>query len=122
PTTRTRHVGNDPNVERYDPDLWTDEFAFLNPARPGRHSKRPLLRLSHERRGLLQDANPSAGPGRFQIGLARTNRLEAIPGVPTFGPARHRCRSALRARSLRDQGQGALRREDDATQTPGGQS
>jgi pimeloyl-ACP methyl ester carboxylesterase len=30
PTTRTRHVGNDPNVERYNPDLWTDEFYFLN--------------------------------------------------------------------------------------------
>ena len=29
-TTRTRHVGEDPNVERYDPDLWTDEFAFLS--------------------------------------------------------------------------------------------
>ena len=29
-TTRTRHIGNDPKVERYDPDLWTDEFAFLN--------------------------------------------------------------------------------------------
>src|SRR5260370_15853909 len=29
-TTRTRHVGNDPNVERYDPDLWADEFAYLN--------------------------------------------------------------------------------------------
>ena len=28
-TTRTRHVGNDPAVERYNPDLWTDEFAFL---------------------------------------------------------------------------------------------
>src|SRR6202140_952777 len=28
--TRTRHVGSDPNLERYDPDLWTDEFAFLN--------------------------------------------------------------------------------------------
>ncbi|HWZ58832.1 MAG TPA: alpha/beta fold hydrolase, partial [Gemmatimonadaceae bacterium] len=27
-TTKTRHVGNDPNVERYNPDLWTDEFAF----------------------------------------------------------------------------------------------
>jgi pimeloyl-ACP methyl ester carboxylesterase len=27
---RTRHVGNDPNVERYSPDLWTDEFAFLS--------------------------------------------------------------------------------------------
>jgi len=29
-TTRTRHVGDDPNVAAYDPDLWTDEFAFLN--------------------------------------------------------------------------------------------
>ena len=29
-TTRTRHLGNDPAVERYDPDLWTDEFAFLS--------------------------------------------------------------------------------------------
>ncbi len=29
-TTRTRHVGSDPNVERYDPDAWTDEFRFLN--------------------------------------------------------------------------------------------
>ncbi|QVL31698.1 alpha/beta hydrolase [Telmatocola sphagniphila] len=27
---RTRHVGSDLNSERYDPDLWTDEFAFLN--------------------------------------------------------------------------------------------
>ncbi len=30
---RQRHVGNDPDIERYNPDLWTDEFAFLN--RPG---------------------------------------------------------------------------------------
>jgi pimeloyl-ACP methyl ester carboxylesterase len=29
-TTKTRHVGNDPDVEHYNPDLWTDEFAFLN--------------------------------------------------------------------------------------------
>jgi len=29
-STRTRHVGSDPNVDRYDPDLWTDEFAFLS--------------------------------------------------------------------------------------------
>jgi pimeloyl-ACP methyl ester carboxylesterase len=27
--TRARHVGSDPDVERYDPDLWTDELAFL---------------------------------------------------------------------------------------------
>lgn len=32
-TTRTRHLGSDPNIERYDPDLWTDEYAFLN--KPG---------------------------------------------------------------------------------------
>ncbi len=30
PATRTRHLGSDPSVERYDPDLWTDEYAFLN--------------------------------------------------------------------------------------------
>lgn len=29
-TTRARHVGSDPDVARYDPDLWTDEFAFLS--------------------------------------------------------------------------------------------
>jgi hypothetical protein len=28
-TTRTRHVGNDPHLDRYDPDLWADEFSFL---------------------------------------------------------------------------------------------
>jgi pimeloyl-ACP methyl ester carboxylesterase len=27
---RARHAGNDPDVERHDPDLWTDEFYFLN--------------------------------------------------------------------------------------------
>jgi pimeloyl-ACP methyl ester carboxylesterase len=32
-TTRARHDGNDPDVERHDPDLWTDEYYFLN--RPG---------------------------------------------------------------------------------------
>ena len=40
-TTSTRHVGNDPNVERYDPDLRTDEFYFLN--QPSRDPKRLVL-------------------------------------------------------------------------------
>jgi pimeloyl-ACP methyl ester carboxylesterase len=31
-SARARHIGSDPNVERYDPDLWTDEFAF--PSQP----------------------------------------------------------------------------------------
>ncbi|TXI84063.1 MAG: alpha/beta hydrolase [Cupriavidus sp.] len=32
-TTMRRHLGSSPNVERYDPDLWGDEFAFVQ--RPG---------------------------------------------------------------------------------------
>lgn len=31
--TRARHIGGDPDVEAYDPDLWMDEVAYLN--RPG---------------------------------------------------------------------------------------
>jgi pimeloyl-ACP methyl ester carboxylesterase len=31
--TRGRHIGTDPAVEAYDPDLWMDEVAYLN--RPG---------------------------------------------------------------------------------------
>ena len=31
--TRQRHLGSDPDTSAYDPDLWTDEFAFLS--RPG---------------------------------------------------------------------------------------
>jgi pimeloyl-ACP methyl ester carboxylesterase len=31
--TRYRHIANSPNPERYDPDSWTDEYAFLS--RPG---------------------------------------------------------------------------------------
>jgi pimeloyl-ACP methyl ester carboxylesterase len=29
-TTKTRHIGDDPNTELYDPDLWADEYAFLS--------------------------------------------------------------------------------------------
>jgi pimeloyl-ACP methyl ester carboxylesterase len=32
-TARLRHVNGSPHPERYNPDLWNDEFAFLN--RPG---------------------------------------------------------------------------------------
>jgi pimeloyl-ACP methyl ester carboxylesterase len=28
--TKSRHIGDDPKTELYDPDLWTDEYAFLN--------------------------------------------------------------------------------------------
>jgi len=33
--TRSRHVGSDPSVDRYDPDLWTDELAFLDKPQQG---------------------------------------------------------------------------------------
>src|SRR5215471_2561408 len=29
-TTKSRRIGSDPKIELYDPDLWTDEYAFLN--------------------------------------------------------------------------------------------
>ncbi len=28
--TKTRHIGDDANTDLYDPDLWSDEYAFLN--------------------------------------------------------------------------------------------
>jgi pimeloyl-ACP methyl ester carboxylesterase len=37
--TRTRHIGDDPNPELYDPDLWTDEYAFLRIAPARRRSR-----------------------------------------------------------------------------------
>jgi pimeloyl-ACP methyl ester carboxylesterase len=33
---RQRHIGNSPKPERYDPDSWTDEYAFLS--RPGQRA------------------------------------------------------------------------------------
>lgn len=29
-TTKQRHIGSSPNVDRYDPNTWTDEFAHLS--------------------------------------------------------------------------------------------
>lgn len=29
-TTRQRHIGSSPNIEHFNPDLWVDEFNFLN--------------------------------------------------------------------------------------------
>ncbi|MHC8332513.1 hypothetical protein [Pseudomonas sp. LB3P25] len=29
-TTKQRHIGSSPSVEHFNPDLWTDEFTFLN--------------------------------------------------------------------------------------------
>src|SRR5437660_267802 len=63
-TTRTRHVGGDPNVEGSDPDLWTDEFAFLN--QPGQVEIQSDL-FYHYR------TNVENYP-RWQLGCVRSSR------------------------------------------------
>src|SRR5512147_1683846 len=41
--TRQRHLGTSPHPEKYDPDAWTDEFAFPIPARPSGDPERAVL-------------------------------------------------------------------------------
>ena len=70
-TTKTRPIGDDPKTELYDPDLWTDECAFLNA--PGQ------LQIQSD---LFYDyrANVSAYP-KWQAWLQKTRpRLLVIWG------------------------------------------
>ena len=43
--TRLRHVGSSPHPDRYDPDTWTDEYAFLT--RPGQADIQTTLFLDY---------------------------------------------------------------------------
>jgi pimeloyl-ACP methyl ester carboxylesterase len=43
--TRQRHIGSSPRPERYDPDTWTDEYAFLS--RPGQADIQATLFLDY---------------------------------------------------------------------------
>ena len=43
--TRQRHVGSSANPDRYDPDTWTDEYAFLT--RPGQADIQATLFLDY---------------------------------------------------------------------------
>jgi pimeloyl-ACP methyl ester carboxylesterase len=43
--TRQRHIGSSPHPERYDPDTWTDEYAFLT--RPGQGDIQTTLFLDY---------------------------------------------------------------------------
>jgi pimeloyl-ACP methyl ester carboxylesterase len=43
--TRQRHIGTSPNPDRYDPDSWSDEYAFL--ARPGQADIQATLFLDY---------------------------------------------------------------------------
>jgi pimeloyl-ACP methyl ester carboxylesterase len=43
--TRQRHIGSSPHPDRYDPDTWTDEYAFLT--RPGQADIQTMLFLDY---------------------------------------------------------------------------
>jgi pimeloyl-ACP methyl ester carboxylesterase len=43
--TRQRHIGSSPHLDRYDPDTWTDEYAFLT--RPGQADIQTTLFLDY---------------------------------------------------------------------------
>jgi pimeloyl-ACP methyl ester carboxylesterase len=43
--TRQRHIGSSPHPDRYDPDTWTDEYAFLT--RPGQVDIQTTLCLDY---------------------------------------------------------------------------
>jgi pimeloyl-ACP methyl ester carboxylesterase len=43
--TRQRHIGSSPHPDRYDPDTWTDEYAFLT--RPGQADIQTTLFLDY---------------------------------------------------------------------------
>ena len=43
--TRQRHIGSTPNPDRYDPDAWNDEYAFLS--RPGQADIQATLFLDY---------------------------------------------------------------------------
>ena len=43
--TRQRHIGSSPHPDRYDPDTWTDEYAFLT--RPGQADIQAMLFLDY---------------------------------------------------------------------------
>jgi pimeloyl-ACP methyl ester carboxylesterase len=66
--TRTRHVGNDPNVDRYDPDLWSRRVRVSESARAGRDSERHVLRLSDKRRRVPEMASVDAREATAPVG------------------------------------------------------
>jgi pimeloyl-ACP methyl ester carboxylesterase len=102
-TTKSRHVGDDPKVELYDPDLWTDEYAFLNA--PGQAQIQTDLFYDYRTNvaaypvaGMVaEDAATAFGPLGQARSLLRYRRARTLPqGRPQRGGLWAR-RRALRA-------------------------
>jgi hypothetical protein len=92
--TKTRHIGGDPKIELYDPDLWTDEYRFLNASGQARIQ-----------RDLFYDyrTNVAAYP-KWQAWLQKTQpRLLVLWGKhdPSFDPPASRNATARTYRKQR---------------------
>jgi pimeloyl-ACP methyl ester carboxylesterase len=72
--TKTRHIGDDPKIELYDPDLWTDEYPFLNA--PGQAEIQSDLFYDYR-------TNVNAYP-KWQYGCGRRSRGCWWSGVSTI--------------------------------------
>ena len=84
-TTKTRHIGDDPNIELYDPDLWTDEYAFLNA--PGQAQIQSDLFYDYR-------TNVDAYP-KWQAWLKRRNRSFWCSGASTISRSISASRNAI---------------------------
>ena len=69
--TRQRHVGTSPDTENYDPDLWTDEFAFLS--RPGQQDIQADLFYDY-RTNVASYPDPGTTPDPPMCGLPQAER------------------------------------------------
>ena len=101
--TRQRHVGTSPNAENYDPDLWTDEFAFL--ASPASRTSRPSCSTTTAptSRATPPGRTGSASTSRYcwSYGAATTRRSKSRRPRPTAGRCPPpRCTSSTPATSL----------------------
>ena len=86
--TKSRHIGGDPKIELYDPDLWTDEHAFLNA--PGQAEiQTDLFYDAHERRCLSKVAGlATADPAKAFGPLGQARSLVRYQRAGTFSQGR----------------------------------
>jgi pimeloyl-ACP methyl ester carboxylesterase len=107
--TKTRHVGDDPNTELYDPDLWTDEYAFLNA--PGRRRFKAICSTTTARMSSLskvagmdaEDAAKAAGDLGQARSFVRSGRAGALPQRTCRVRGPRARRGTLRARYQADE-------------------
>ncbi|MEY9190086.1 pimeloyl-ACP methyl ester carboxylesterase [Bradyrhizobium ottawaense] len=83
--TRQRHLGSSPHPERYDPDSWTDEYAFLT--RPGQAEIQTTLFLDYR-------TNVASYP-EWQEWLRKTRRRRWWSGANTIRPSRSPARRPI---------------------------